>query len=409
MKKEGQYFQIGKGKEIIFPLLVKPENDKENKWGKGYNWAASQAANQATFNSNRAKGTRKHAARDLYTLPETSVVAICKGEVLEVKSFYAQTDQVTILHETNDGRKFIIRYGELAPNSITVKKGDIVNQKQQIGVTGQLIGITVISGQTVYMLHFEHFTGDKGYDLSTSLSTDDKPFLRRTDLIDSITLLQEGYKNTFGEDTGDQLFTVDDGKEAITELYNKYKDNKWSWKWEGSDVVTEVSGKDLITVVEKMYRLETAHFTSKQYQNCGTGGMESFGSAPYYGWDSALFTEEPIGTWSAFEGKGLSGQGGNEQVTDKQKVFIKLPSVVVGMEYKIKYIIKYEGNYARWYNTTADAQEKYRESLKGIKAKIIESRQGVVRTDSTLSGYWYQEEEVKDECLESNGYEKDCY
>ena len=35
--------------------------------------------------------------------------------------------------------------------------------------------------------------------------------------------------------------------------------------------------------------------------------------------------------------------------------------------------------------------------------------QGVVSTDSTLSGYWEQEEEVKDECLESKGYEKDCY
>ena len=34
--------------------------------------------------------------------------------------------------------------------------------------------------------------------------------------------------------------------------------------------------------------------------------------------------------------------------------------------------------------------------------------QRVVSTDSTLSGYWYQKEEVKDECLESNGYEKDC-
>ena len=35
-------------------------------------------------------------------------------------------------------------------------------------------------------------------------------------------------------------------------------------------------------------------------------------------------------------------------------------------------------------------------------------RQGVVSTDSMLNGYWYQKEEVKDKCLESNGYEKDC-
>ena len=35
--------------------------------------------------------------------------------------------------------------------------------------------------------------------------------------------------------------------------------------------------------------------------------------------------------------------------------------------------------------------------------------QGVAGTDSTLNSYWYQKEEVEDECLESNGYEKDCY
>ncbi len=201
LKEEGKYFTIGGGKEIIFPLLVKPENDKENKWGKDYYWAANQGDNQAAFNSNRGGGKRKHAGRDLYTLPETQIVAICKGEVLEVKSFYAQTDQVTILHETNDGRKFIIRYGELAPDSITVKVGDEVRQKQPLGVTGKLVGITVIRGENVYMIHFEHFTGDKGYDLTTSLSTEDKPFLRRTDLIDSITILQEGYRNTFNENT----------------------------------------------------------------------------------------------------------------------------------------------------------------------------------------------------------------
>lgn len=197
LKKDGAYFELGKSKEIIFPLRVKPENDPGFKWGSGYYWAASQGANQATYNSGRGGGTRKHAGRDLYTNPETPVVAICKGEVLEVKGFYAQTDQVTVLHTTNDGRKFIIRYGELAPNSIKVKKGDPVAQGDQLGVTGHLVGITVISGQTVYMLHFEHYTGEKGYDLTTSLTTGDMPFLRRTDLVDSLAILQEGYRNTF--------------------------------------------------------------------------------------------------------------------------------------------------------------------------------------------------------------------
>ncbi|QAR30778.1 hypothetical protein EQP59_05210 [Ornithobacterium rhinotracheale] len=77
---------------------------------------------------------------------------------------------------------------------------------------------------------------------------------------------------------------------------------------------------------------------------------------------------------SAYENKGMSRQGGNEQVIDKQKVFVKLPSVLAGMEYKAEYIIRHNGNYARWYNSKdANAQEIYRESLKGIKPKIVES------------------------------------
>ena len=207
LKKEGAYFTIGGGKEIIFPLLVKPENDKENKWGKDYYWAANQGNNMATFNTGRSGnecGTwkRMHAARDLYTNPETDVVAICKGIVLEVKEFYAQTDQVTVLHETNDGRKFIVRYGELAPNSITVKKDDEVQQKQKLGATGKLLkkdgsAFLVRNGHIVYMLHFELYSGKAGFDINIPLSNCERPFARRSDLIEPLDLLEEGYINTF--------------------------------------------------------------------------------------------------------------------------------------------------------------------------------------------------------------------
>ncbi len=125
-----------------------------------------------------------------------------------------------------------------------------------------------------------------------------------------------------------------------------------------------------------MYRLETTHFTSRQYQVCGTGGMEVFGPPPYYGWDSTTFKNHPeytpIGTWSSMEGVGLSGKGGNAQQKDKPKVFVKLPSVLAGMEYKAEYIVRYDGNYARWYSKNKDAQEKYKTSLKDIKSRIVD-------------------------------------
>ncbi|EKT3967486.1 hypothetical protein NTJ12_002578 [Flavobacterium psychrophilum] len=65
-------------------------------------------------------------------------------------------------------------------------------------------------------------------------------------------------------------FTVDDGKKALEIIYDKY-------------------GEEMAIIIERMYRDETAHFTSKQYASCGTGGMESHGEPEYYGWDSSFF------------------------------------------------------------------------------------------------------------------------
>ena len=151
-------------------------------------------------------------------------------------------------------------------------------------------------------------------------------------------------------------FTPEDGRKAIEYIYNKY-------------------GENIAIIIEKMYRLETTHFTSGQYKKCGTGGMEAHGDAPYYGWDKAFFEShpqyKPIGLYGAYEGKGMSEHGGNIQVKNRPKQFVKLPSVEAGMVYKAEYIIRHNGNYARWYSRDPNAQKIYRQSLSGIKAKFV--------------------------------------
>ncbi|BFM41716.1 hypothetical protein CFS9_03570 [Flavobacterium sp. CFS9] len=195
-----------KKKEIIFPLVEKPINDTGSKWGKNYNWTAADGHNQATFDSYRDNRKRKHAGRDLYTEPKAIVVAIADGEVLEARYFYAGTNQVTVLHKLKDGRKFIARYGELDPNSIEVKKGDKIKQKQILGKTGNLLGKSVISGEKIYMLHFEIFSAEEeniNHPLTDKLNG--SPFQRRKDLLDSIDILLEGYKNTFEKNKGNRI------------------------------------------------------------------------------------------------------------------------------------------------------------------------------------------------------------
>ncbi|KAF2328462.1 M23 family metallopeptidase [Flavobacterium nitrogenifigens] len=373
--KKSESNDRSKSKLVIFPLLVKPENDENQKWGKIRNWTAKQGVNMTTFNSNRNSGARKHAARDLYTNPLTEVVAIADGIVLEIADFYCQTHQVTVRHTLKDGRDFIIRYGELDPKSINVKVGEEIKQKHILGKTGKLldyikktgkyIPLMKIKDEIVYMLHFEYYSGSLGFDLNKApLTNGSKPFLRRSDLLDPISILKEGYKNSFettiGSKEGDsELFDEEDARMALLKIYKEY-------------------GEEIAIIVEKMYRLETDHFKSEQYQYCGTGGMEVFGQAPYYGWDSSTFKKHPeyspIGTWSAMENKGLDGKGGNAQQKDKPKNFVKLPSVLAGMIYKADYINRYDGNYATWYNkTNLEAQEKYRESLKAIVPRIVKT------------------------------------
>ncbi|WP_159246045.1 hypothetical protein [Tenacibaculum maritimum] len=64
---------------------------------------------------------------------------------------------------------------------------------------------------------------------------------------------------------------------------------------------------------------------------------------------------------------------GNQQDKVNKKRFVIMPSVEAGMMYKIYYIKKYNMDYARWYSKNEDVKKRYRESLKGIKAKIVDT------------------------------------
>lgn len=380
LKAEGAYFEVGKTKYIIFPTLEKPINDSGLEWEERY-WAETGKDNVVCFGASR--GNRKHAARDLYTDPSTTIVAIADGKVIGKNKYFGANDvYVSILHKLPDGRKFIAKYCELAKSSVSLEIGNEVRQNQELGKTAHL-GVSAYNRKvkktySLYMCHFEIYDCSAGEDNPIYMGNN-PPYMRRKDLIDPLSILEEGYRNTFGEmgDGNDSLFTINDGKEALRELYNEYKDKTWNWKWNDSDTEVQVTGKDLLTIVEKMYRLETTHFTSEQYKHCGTGGMEVFGSAPHYGWDGSLYTEQPVGKWSSFENPGLSGQGGNAQVTNKQKEFVQLPSVISGMRYKINYIIKYNGNFERWFNKTDEtARSTYRTTLRGIRARFIQEIAG---------------------------------
>lgn len=214
-------------KPVVFPLLSKPLNDSNQEYGN-YDWRGVHGINQAVYKSYRIRQstskniTKKsfHAARDLYTdvyndkgnysllKSRNYVLAVSEGKVLEVEYFYAGTYKVTVLHTTCDGRSFIIRYGELDPESIKVEVGEYVKKGQILGRPGfllkydknkNIIPLEVILDKVVFMLHFEYFSNGEVSDEPFSKAFSDNRFDRRADIDDALSILEEGYINSFGE------------------------------------------------------------------------------------------------------------------------------------------------------------------------------------------------------------------
>lgn len=247
---------------IIFPFKVKPINDIGGEL-PNYYWGAKlndTNASMAIFGRNR-NASRKHAGRDLYSNCKPiaraeigfDVVAIAPGKVIAAQGFYLQTSQVSIRHKTDDGREFIIRYGELDPRSITVKVGDQVVQNQTIGRTGVMkdkngVAVIPIAGKAAHnvsMLHFEYFTGN-GFSLDDASNLTIKNhgiYSRRDDIADPLTILLEGYRNSFNLQLPQvQVQTNMGSRLSISNLTTSANARLFIQEWEGNYLTPDRQG-----------------------------------------------------------------------------------------------------------------------------------------------------------------------
>ena len=169
------------------------------------------------------------------------------------------------------------------------------------------------------------------------------------------------------------LSSVDSNKNNSQNHFN-FKDAE-----NGLKTVYDHYGPEMTKIIEKMYRFETRHFTSVQYQLTGTPGMEAppDAKAPYYGWAPEFFKAHPeyapIGTTGLHDSTGISNQGGNKQ---KEGIvqYVKFSSVEAGMmhlAYRIKNV--YKGNIALWHSRNdASAQKAYNLHLKNVRWDITQ-------------------------------------
>ena len=134
--------------------------------------------------------------------------------------------------------------------------------------------------------------------------------------------------------------------------------------------ILAVFGMDIAKNVELIYRNETRHFTSGQFKNGYSPGMENFsktGTYPY-GWTSLLKFSE---AYPEYKPTGLTAPLVEGQNTGKKKVFVKFPSLEAAMFF-LAITLKARGNNpGKWHSNNLAAQTEYNRRLNTIKPRII--------------------------------------
>lgn len=125
---------------------------------------------------------------------------------------------------------------------------------------------------------------------------------------------------------------------------------------EGLKAVMDKHGVNMARIIEQMYRLETANFTSRQYVQTGTPGMETgkWGTVRY-GYAIGTYASVPM----------------VDNHTGQERRFIVFPSVKDAMLFLAAYINNYGGNFARWNSTDPAIQEQYRNKVMAVTPSIV--------------------------------------
>lgn len=138
------------------------------------------------FGAGRSGGRRLHAGVDLIAPVGTKIRAIADGVVIQAPYyFYSGTNALEVDHPGIG----VVRYGEISiSKAVRLKAGDRVKAGEVIAYVGRLE-----SGSS--MLHFELYSGKaKG-----ALSVGQGPYMRRRDLINPSTLIDELARRSFGK------------------------------------------------------------------------------------------------------------------------------------------------------------------------------------------------------------------
>lgn len=138
----------------------------------------------------------------------------------------------------------------------------------------------------------------------------------------------------------------------------------------GLSKVIEKYGEEFARNTERVLRIETRHFKSKQWKEGNTSGMEAVKgkeNAFPYGWSSLReFSEKEKVNPSLFSTYSMI-----ENRTGIRKTFIKFPDAYIFILFLAWFIKnKRNGRFENWYSLNEDSAKQYAELMKKVRPRI---------------------------------------
>jgi hypothetical protein len=127
-------------------------------------------------------------------------------------------------------------------------------------------------------------------------------------------------------------------------------------------------GKAVTSNVEKIYRLETANFTSGQFIGTYSPGMEKQSNSYPYGWNT--MKKKVWDIHPEYKPTGLKTF--TENGTGKKKTFVQFPSFEAALMSVCEFIKATGNNPGRWFSLDPFQQASYNTKINGIKSYITD-------------------------------------
>ena len=128
--------------------------------------------------------------------------------------------------------------------------------------------------------------------------------------------------------------------------------------------VADTFGKGIARNVERMYRLETANFTSGQYRKGRSAGMHAHGKSFPYGWTSVenMWLKNPTLAPVGFDD--WEKDSGGYKVS-----YLVFPNLYAGAFALATFLEKYKNNPGRWFSTDPASQRVYNKKVEAQPVK----------------------------------------